>query len=106
MLRKKSKESTNGFAKSLLSTKGEKEIHRPNPKEEVKWSLANIVNILVGSTLAVVVGVAYASYARQIHENDMWFSNIGVSVSYSGRVCCFFFHKYIYKTIHFNMSFN
>ena len=45
----------------------------------------NILNILVGVTIAVFIGVKYALYARQLHENDMWFSNIGVSKMYGDR---------------------
>ena len=41
---------------------------------------AGVANILLGATIAVVVGVKYALYVRELHENDMWFSNIGVSL--------------------------
>jgi len=43
----------------------------------VSWF--NLANFLVGATAALIVGVKYALYVRELHENDMWFSNIGVS---------------------------
>ena len=39
----------------------------------------SLANFLVGATIALLVGVKYALYVRELHENDMWFSNIGVS---------------------------
>ena len=36
-------------------------------------------NFLLGSVIALIVGTKYALYVRELHENDMWFSNIGVS---------------------------
>lgn len=40
-----------------------------------KWLYLSIV---VGSFTALFVGVQYAGYMKQLHENDMWFSNIEV----------------------------
>lgn len=36
-------------------------------------------SFLLGAVVALIVGVKYALYVRELHENDMWFSNIGVS---------------------------
>lgn len=38
-------------------------------------------NFLLGAIIALIVGVKYALYVRELHENDMWFSNIGVRLS-------------------------
>ena len=46
-------------------------------------SFLSLANLFLGATIAVVVGVKYAFYIRELHENDMWFSNIGVSVYWS-----------------------
>ena len=35
-------------------------------------------NIVLGIFIAVFVGIRYAGYMKQLHENDMWFSNIKV----------------------------
>ena len=40
---------------------------------------ASCGNFLLGSIIALIVGTKYALYVRELHENDMWFSNIGVS---------------------------
>ena len=57
------------------STKGQQIEHRA--EGEVSWF--SLANFLVGATVALLVGVKYALYVRELHENDMWFSNIGVS---------------------------
>ena len=46
-------------------------------KDDKDWF--SFVSFLVGATVAVIVGLKYALYVRELHENDMWFSNIGVS---------------------------
>ena len=33
-------------------------------------------NIIIGACVAVYIGYRYAGYMKQLHENDMWFSNI------------------------------
>lgn len=43
------------------------------------WSWFSYGNLLLGAVIALAVGVKYALYVRELHENDMWFSNIGVS---------------------------
>ena len=45
--------------------------------EGVSWY--SYANFIVGATVALIVGIKYALYVRELHENDMWFSNIGVS---------------------------
>lgn len=47
-------------------------------KEDRDWF--GYASVLVGATVALIVGVKYALYVRELHENDMWFSNIGVSL--------------------------
>ncbi|KAJ7337819.1 hypothetical protein OS493_007977 [Desmophyllum pertusum] len=46
-------------------------------KEGVSYIWFSYANLLVGATIALIVGVKYALYVRELHENDMWFSNIG-----------------------------
>lgn len=46
----------------------------PSPKETVCWY--NVANIFLGTIIAVIVGVKYALYVRELHENNLWFSNI------------------------------
>ena len=46
-------------------------------ESQVPWF--NLANFLLGATVALIVGAKYALYVRELHENDMWFSNIGVS---------------------------
>jgi hypothetical protein len=36
-------------------------------------------NIFLGTFLALYIGYRYAGYMKQLHENDMWFSNIQAS---------------------------
>lgn len=57
------------------STKGQQTEH--SNEGGVYWF--SYANFLVGATVALIVGVKYALYVRELHENDMWFSNIGVS---------------------------
>ena len=35
-------------------------------------------NIVLGTCIALFVGIRYAGYMKQLHENDLWFSNIEV----------------------------
>jgi len=57
------------------STKGQQNEHKI--ESGVHW--LSLTNFLVGATVALLVGVKYALYVRELHENDMWFSNINVS---------------------------
>jgi len=41
------------------------------------WSWFSYGNLFLGAVIAMAVGVKYALYVRELHENDMWFSNIG-----------------------------
>ena len=36
-------------------------------------------NVFLGTCLALYIGYRYAGYMKQLHENDMWFSNIQAS---------------------------
>ena len=36
-------------------------------------------NILLGTCLALYIAYRYAGYMKQLHEHDMWFSNIQAS---------------------------
>ena len=36
-------------------------------------------NVLLGTSFALYIGYRYAGYMKQLHENDMWFSNIQAS---------------------------
>ena len=65
------------------STKGQQTEHT---KEGGVCSFS-LANFLVGTAVALLVGVKYALYVRELHENDMWFSNIGVSSLY-----CYYFY--------------
>ena len=38
-------------------------------------------NVLLGTCFALYIGYRYAGYMKQLHENDMWFSNIQASFS-------------------------
>jgi len=49
------------------------------PDENGGPSWTSCGNFLLGSIIALIVGTKYALYVRELHENDMWFSNIGVS---------------------------
>ena len=57
------------------SSKGQLKSKR-KPKQGAWYTC---VNYIFGATVAVIVGLKYALYVRELHENDMWFSNIGVS---------------------------
>ena len=37
-------------------------------------------NIFFGTCFALYIGYRYAGYMKQLHENDMWFSNIQASI--------------------------
>ena len=56
-----------------LRAKGE--VTDPKTENALKW-----INIFLGVGVAVYLGSYYASYAKLLHENDMWFSNIGVRI--------------------------
>ena len=51
-------------------------VNKDEPKEFSRMSAASLI---LGATIAFVVGLKYATYIHELHENDMWFSNIGVS---------------------------
>jgi hypothetical protein len=38
-------------------------------------------NILLGTCFALYIGYRYSGYMKQLHENDMWFSNIQASLA-------------------------
>ena len=50
-----------------------------NQRQE-SWPL--VVELVFALVIAVTVGYKYALYVKELHENDMWFSNIGVSKIY------------------------
>lgn len=43
-------------------------------------NLAVVLEVVFGLVIAIAVGYKYALYIKELHENDMWFSNIGVSL--------------------------
>lgn len=45
------------------------------------WLLL-VVEVAIALSIALSVGYKYALYVKELHENDMWFSNIGVSGNY------------------------
>lgn len=47
--------------------------------KEARDQWFSYASFFVGAAVALIVGVKYALYVRELHENDMWFSNIGVS---------------------------
>lgn len=60
-------------------------------------------NIVLGIFIAVFVGIRYAGYMKQLHENDMWFSNIKVGFFNSWKSITFYMavtaiFKFIYTT--------
>lgn len=57
-------------------SKGQQTATELHGKEGVCWY--SYGNFLLGAVVALIVGAKYALYVREIHENDMWFSNIGV----------------------------
>lgn len=58
---------------------GSKSVRAKVPDENGGSSWTACGNFLLGSIIALIVGTKYALYVRELHENDMWFSNIGVS---------------------------
>lgn len=71
----------------------------PSPKETVCWY--NVANIFLGTIIAVIVGVKYALYVRELHENNLWFSNIRVRVKLDDT--CFFFLFFFCKCLMVDM---
>lgn len=68
--RNRNSSHANGSSKSGHSTKellGQE-------RRRYWWSHGSF---LLGTAVALIVGVKYALYVRELHENDMWFSNIG-----------------------------
>ncbi|XP_068755171.1 protein C-mannosyl-transferase DPY19L3-like isoform X2 [Montipora capricornis] len=63
--KKNSSHHTNGNSKSTHSTS----------KLSTCWY--RVASIVFGTVIAVIVGVKYALYVRELHENNLWFSNIG-----------------------------
>ena len=63
--------------------------------EEEKSRISSVIwqyfNILLGVSASFYIGYRYALYMKELHENDMWFSNIGVS---------------LYKEIIYELQFN
>lgn len=45
--------------------------------QHFSWVLVG--EVVIALSIAFLVGYKYALYAKELHENDMWFSNIGVS---------------------------
>ena len=75
------------------STKGQQTEHRT--EGGVSWF--SLANFLLGATIALLVGVKYALYVRELHENDMWFSNIGVSsLFYYYYFCAECVHQFLF----------
>lgn len=50
------------------------------PQSNGGWSLLVIIEVVFALLVALAVGYKYALYAKELHENDMWFSNIGVGL--------------------------
>lgn len=50
-------------------------------------------NVLLGTCFALYIGYRYAGYMKQLHENDMWFSNIQASF------CVLFLSGLLFDTI-------
>lgn len=74
------------------STKGQQTEHRT----EGGVNCVSLANFLVGATIALLVGVKYALYVRELHENDMWFSNIGVSSLFYYYFCAECAHQFFW----------
>lgn len=47
-------------------------------RDRILWSVLSWLNLIFGIVLAFYIGFKYAKYTRDLHENDMWFSNIKV----------------------------
>ena len=55
-----------------------------SPNMEKRW-ISNTLQYffsLAGLLIAVYIGYWYAGYSKQLHENEMWFSNIKVLFSH------------------------
>ena len=47
-------------------------------RDRILWNVLSWLNLIFGIVLAFYIGFRYAKYTRDLHENDMWFSNIKV----------------------------
>ena len=47
-------------------------------RDRILWNVLSWLNLIFGIVLAFYIGFKYAKYTRDLHENDMWFSNIKV----------------------------
>ena len=60
-----------------------KEIHHANDLRETAaitdGTFWKILYVLLGLTVAGLLGYRYAVFIKPLHENDMWFSEISVS---------------------------
>ncbi|XP_065057638.1 protein C-mannosyl-transferase DPY19L3-like [Rhopilema esculentum] len=45
-------------------------------RDRILWTGLSWVNLVVGILIAFYIGYKYAKYVGDLHENDMWFSNI------------------------------
>ena len=67
-------------------TKKSKTLATSNVVEDVdatSWmsKIGDVLGILIGFGIALYLGYRYAVYSKELHENDMWFSNIKVRLN-------------------------
>lgn len=77
-LRRRKVGSQNGVKEKARNSKELISDTSTSPSED-SWTWLLVVEVVVALAIAVIVGYKYALYAKELHENDMWFSNIGVS---------------------------
>src|SRR6218665_822401 len=87
------RKKSNGFSRSSLQSASQKlggrhchddvisSFDRENKVKETKEKLWWwwCVNIIIGLALMLICGGCHGYYARTMHENNLWFSNIQVS---------------------------
>ena len=52
--------------------------HVAELNDEIWGTRFSRINLVIGVIVALLIGFMYARYIRDLHENDMWFSNIKV----------------------------
>lgn len=84
---------TSGKSKQKDKDWNNSNVHERNQRAtEKSWSLLSAFNIFCGVVAVVGAGCLHAWYMYQLHENQLWFTNIQVRVLVS-----FFLHSFILK---------
>eukprot|EP00794_Sanderia_malayensis_P000566 gene566-1224_t len=72
--RKLGKDKQHALAKNHPHTLHLKQVAQE--KDVLLWKVLSWINFLVGLAVAIYVAFRYSNYAKELHENEMWFSNI------------------------------